>query len=575
MKEITQPGAMARDDVPAIQIYLLGRFQVARGERVVQVGDWRRRKAAALLQRLALEEHLLRDEALDFLWPDADPGAAANNLYRTLYSLRQTLDDALGEGTAEATFSFEDGVLRLSPDVWVDAHVFEELSRRRGVTKAQLEEALALYTGPLLPDAAYGAWSAAPRRTLHRLYRDACLRLANEVSGRREIERAIAYLRPFLEEDRADEDVHRHLMRLFALLGRRHDALRQYQSCMRALDEELGLPPTAETRALHEQIVRGELETVPAEGRQRQPSPPSTPSASPTPAATQEIRFCMAEDGVRVAYATSGAGPPLVKTANYLTHVEHDWHSPVWRHWLRGLSQRHTLVRYDERGCGLSDWDVTDFSMDGWVNDLEAVVDALGLERFPLLGISQGAAVSVAYAARHPEKVSHLILYGGYARGRFHRDLSADELAEAEMLIDAMRIGWGRQNPAFRQLFTTFLIPEGTEAQEDSLNELARISATPEKAAAMEEAFYQIDVTDLAPQVTAPTLVLHARQDAAVPFEEGRILASLISGARFVPLESKNHILLESERAWTRFLAEVHAFLPATREGLEPADTEP
>ena len=275
----------------------------------------------------------------------------------------------------------------------------------------------------------------------------------------------------------------------------------------------------------------------------------------------QEIRFCTVADGVRIAYATVGSGPPLVKAANYLTHLEHDWNGPVWRHWLRGLARHHTLIRYDERGCGLSDWDVNNLSIEAWVQDLEAVVEAVGVDRFPLLGISQGASVSVAYAVKHPEKVSHLILYGGYARGRFNRDLTAEERLQAETMIDVIRVGWGKENPAFRQLFTTMLMPDGTEAQMDWLNELARISATPENAAAMERAFYQIDVTDLAPQVTAPTLVLHSRDDAGIPFEEGRLLAALIPGARFVPLESRNHILLEDEPAWNRFLAEVHTFL--------------
>ena len=289
----------------------------------------------------------------------------------------------------------------------------------------------------------------------------------------------------------------------------------------------------------------------------------------------QEIRFCTAADGVRIAYATVGSGPPLVKAANYLTHLEHDWKGPVWRHLLRDLARHHTLVRYDERGCGLSDWDVADFSLDAWVHDLETVVDTLSLDRFPLLGVSQGAAVSVAYAVRHPEKVTHLILYGGYPRGRFNRDLNTEERLQAETMINVIRTGWGKENPAFRQLFTTMLMPEGTEAQMAWLNELARVSATPENAAAMERAFYQIDVTSLARRVSTPTLVLHARGDAGIPFEEGRQLAALIPDARFVPLESKNHILLEGEPAWQRFLAEVHAFLEVIGpEGADGADAE-
>lgn len=292
----------------------------------------------------------------------------------------------------------------------------------------------------------------------------------------------------------------------------------------------------------------------------------------------QEIRFATAADGVRIAYATAGSGRPLVKAANYLTHLEHDWQGPVWRHWLHGLAQHHTLVRYDERGCGLSDWDVDEFSIDAWVQDLETVVDALGLERFPLLGISQGSSVSVAYAVKHPEKVTHLILYGGYARGRFNRNLTAEEKLQAETMLNVIRVGWGKENPAFRQLFTTMLIPDGTEAQMDWLNELARISATPENAAAMERAFYQIDVTELAREVTTPTLVLHSRHDAGIPFEEGRLLAGLIPDARFVPLDSRNHILLEDEPAWSRFLAEVHAFLGViapTADGTDPGELFP
>jgi pimeloyl-ACP methyl ester carboxylesterase/DNA-binding CsgD family transcriptional regulator len=283
----------------------------------------------------------------------------------------------------------------------------------------------------------------------------------------------------------------------------------------------------------------------------------------------QQIRFCTAADGTRIAYGVAGSGPPLVKAANYLTHLEHEWNGPVWRHWLRGLAEHHTFVRYDERGNGLSDWDVADYSMEGWVQDLEAVVDALGLKRFALLGISQGASVSVAYAVKHPEKVTHLVLYGGYARGRFNRSRSEEDRLQAETMINAIRVGWGKQNPAFRQLFTTLLMPEATAEQAHWLNELARISTTPENAARMERAFYHIDVTDLAPWVTAPTLVLHGRDDAGIPFEEGRLLAGLIPGARLVPLESRNHILLPDEPAWSRFLAEVRAFLGVLGEKRE------
>jgi pimeloyl-ACP methyl ester carboxylesterase/DNA-binding CsgD family transcriptional regulator len=275
----------------------------------------------------------------------------------------------------------------------------------------------------------------------------------------------------------------------------------------------------------------------------------------------QQVHFCRSADNVRIAYATSGKGPPLVKAANYLTHLEHDWNSPVWRHWMQGLSETHQLIRYDARGSGLSDWDVKTYNMDAWVRDLEAVVAARNLDRFPLLGISQGAAVCVAFAVKHPERVSRLILYGGYARGRFHRDLDRPGQLEAEALINLIRVGWGQENPAFRQLFSTMLMPDADMEQMASLNQLAHISATPENASRMERAFYKIDVRDLALKVSAPTLVLHPRQDASIPLEEGRLLASMIPGSRFVQLESRNHILLEKEPAWSRFLAELRNFL--------------
>jgi pimeloyl-ACP methyl ester carboxylesterase/tRNA A-37 threonylcarbamoyl transferase component Bud32 len=278
-------------------------------------------------------------------------------------------------------------------------------------------------------------------------------------------------------------------------------------------------------------------------------------------ATEQQIRFCTSSDGVGIAYATTGSGPPLVKAANWLSHLEVDGQSPVWRHWIRELSRHHTLVRYDERGCGLSDWNVDEFSLDAWVRDLEAVVDALELERFPLLGISQGGPIAIAYATRHPERVSHLILHGSYARGVSHRGLSDQERDEREVLLSLIRVGWGKDHPAFRQVFTSLFIPDGTTEQIQWFNELQRVSAKPENAARMCAAFYTLDVRALAPQVRAPTLVLHGTGDMRIPFAEGRLLASLIPGARFVPIDSRNHLILESEPGWPRFLTEVRSFL--------------
>ena len=252
----------------------------------------------------------------------------------------------------------------------------------------------------------------------------------------------------------------------------------------------------------------------------------------------------------------------LLKAANWLSHLEVDWESPVWTHLLTELSHRHTLVRYDERGCGLSDWDVADLSFEAWVGDLETVVEATGVDRFPLLGISQGASIAVAYAVRHPERVSQLILHGGYARGRLHWGAGERQREEAEMMSKLAELGWGQQNPAFRQFFTTQFIPGGTPEQHRWFNELERISTSPVNAGRFMRVFNEIDVVSLLPQVSCPTLVLHCVRDARVPFAEGRLIASLIPGARFVPLESDNHLLLENELAWRRWVDEFRGFLP-------------
>lgn len=279
------------------------------------------------------------------------------------------------------------------------------------------------------------------------------------------------------------------------------------------------------------------------------------------PALSQTIRFCSTDEALRLAYATTGQGPVLVRAAHFLTHVEFDLHSPVWRPWLETLSRDRTLLRYDGRGCGLSDSPATPLSLDRWVADLEAVVDAAGVERFPLLGCSQGGAVSVAYAVRHPERVSALVLLGSYARGLMRRQPTPEQVREAQLLLEMIEVGWGRENPAFRQAFTSLYLPGGRPEQVQWFNELERLSATPAHAARTLAAFGQIDVSELAAQVRCPTLVLHARGDARVPFDEGRRMAGLIPGARFVPLDSANHVLLGHEAAFAHCFGEIHAFL--------------
>lgn len=286
--------------------------------------------------------------------------------------------------------------------------------------------------------------------------------------------------------------------------------------------------------------------------------PPGTQTRSIAP--SQDVRFCRSSDGVNLALATCGSGFPIVKTGTWLTHIQHDWNSPIWSPLFQRLTERFRLVRYDPRGCGLSDRDPERISFEGFVCDLETVTDALGLERFALLGTSQGAAVSIAYAARHPDRVSHLVLSGGYALG-WNRRGTAAEIATRTALLTLIANGWGQDNPAFRQVFAARLWPETTVEQSRSFDEMQRLSASPQNAERIQRVVGDIDVTSLLPLVKAPTLVLHSRRDDTVPRELGLMLAQQIPGARFVELDSRNHFPLSHEAAWKTYVEEIVGFV--------------
>jgi pimeloyl-ACP methyl ester carboxylesterase/DNA-binding CsgD family transcriptional regulator len=290
-----------------------------------------------------------------------------------------------------------------------------------------------------------------------------------------------------------------------------------------------------------------------------------------SPVFEQEVRFCRGQDGVRLAFAVHGGGPPLVVVSCWLSHLQHDWQSPVWRHFLDQLGAIATVIRYDERGFGMSDWNVDDFSLEARVSDLEAILAASGLHRFAMLGMSGGSAVAMAYAARHPERVSRLILYGTVCGEPVM--LSPDQRAEEETYRGMIRVGWAKEDADFRRVFTKRFIPDATEEQMRWFDDLQRMSTSPANAVASRIARQQVDIHGELSGITAPTIVLQAIGDRSTSFDNAVAVSSRIPGARLVSLESRNHILLADEPAWRVFINEVSAFLePERRTHAEHTD---
>ncbi len=527
-----------------LSLGLLGPFVVTRGGHPVALPQ--SQKTRALLAYLAVtgRPHL-RERLCDMLWNVADDPRGA--LRWSLSKLR-ALDD---EGTSRIRAD-RDTVAFDATGARVDALELREATAG-GLDLPSLErlrQLAAMFRGPFLeglelPDFHdFEAWRVAEREEFRQLHR----RLLRELVSRLDAtpEEALVPARELVRLAPEDESSRAALIRLLAAAGRRAEAEEHYTLGRRQIEKAGG-----DLGELHRAWRRVSAE--PARG----------PSPAETDAARQDVRFCTAPDGVRIAYATLGQGPALVKTANWMSHLEYDWKSPLWRHLARELSREFRLVRYDQRGNGLSDWNVDDFSLDACVSDLETVIDAVGLERFALLGVSQGSRVAIAYAVRHPERVSRLVLYGGAARGWKHRSQGArDSRAGLQALI---REGWGRDTPAFRQVFTTLFMPGASPEQAAWFNELQRASSSAENAVRLTEAAGEVDVTDRLASVRAPTLVMHATEDAMVGLEEARRLAAGIPGARFVALQSQNHLLLEDEPAFARLLSEIRKFVAEPR----------
>lgn len=508
------------------------------------------KKTRALLAYLALnpKEHR-RERLCDLFWemPD-DPRAA---LRWSLSKLRTLLNTP----EKDRIVANRETVALDSGDLAVDVkEIHDSLSGSDSLTVGSLETIAGRFDGrfleglelPRQPE--YQAWLVAERGAMEKLH----IGLLDRILGHHQDdpEKALPHARQLAMMDPHNEARHAALLKLLKAAGHHQEADDHHQVA-KSLLTDAGQADSVALRNALDTAVRPDLE--------QETSMLRAPSA-PQSHLHQDIRYCQAEDGTNIAFSTVGSGPPLVKAANWLNHLEFEWKSPVWRHWIEEFSQDHTLIRYDERGNGLSDWEITEFSLEKYVSDLETVVDTAGAERFPLLGISQGSPVAVTYALRHPERVSKLVLFGGYAKGwRVRSSKKMKESAEASMLL--MRTGWGRDNPAFRQMFTSMFFPDASVEQMNWLNALQKNTTSPENAANFMSSFGDIDVADLLPQLTIPTLVLHSRHDALVSFKAGRELAQTIPNARFVPLDSNNHLLLEDEPAWARFVQEVRGFL--------------
>jgi pimeloyl-ACP methyl ester carboxylesterase len=342
---------------------------------------------------------------------------------------------------------------------------------------------------------------------------------------------------------------------LLRAAGRWHEAEEHFQRAQQRL-EEFNVVRTGALRQAAQVPIQADTRTRADDGIAPLPRAERL-RARP---ALHEVQFCRTSDDVRIAYAIVGDGPPVVWAAHWLSHLAFSWESPIWRHWTEEFAKDYSFVHYDERGNGLSDWDNAEFSVDAFVRDLEAVVDLLGLDRFALIGSSKGGPTSIAYAARHPERVSHLVLYGTFAQG-WRKRANAAEIERVEAMITLMQQCWAQDNPAVRQILTSLFLPDATIEEMGWFNDLQRLSSSAENAARLLRSLGDFNVLDLLPGIAAPALVLHCQDDAAVPFDQGRLIASRIPRARFVALESRNHVLLPRDPAWASFVSEVRRFL--------------
>lgn len=500
------------------------------------------KKARALLAYLAATGRPQRREHLvGLLWSATEDGR--EGLRWCLSRLRKALES---DGH-EYLVADRDTIALLTDNVDCDIGLLKQVSAisPAGAATAELIAAADLVQGDFLegldlPDCyEFRLWCMAERENLRRAQAAILTTLCDRL-GTGEETLSYARRRVLVEPD--DEPAHLALLDLLLALGRQQEAEAHVETVRRQFDAAGLAPP-------HKLIRRWADRRTPQRGMA---------SAAPA-AAGQKIQFCTTRDGVRIAYAVSGSGPRLLKTANWLSHLEHDQKSPIWQHLIDVLAHGRQLVRYDRRGGGLSDWSCDRFGFEEALLDAEAVAEALDDQPYDLFGLSGGCATAISLAARHPDKVRRLILLGGSSQGFHHRTAAERETREA--LVALTRQGWGVDNPAFRQVFTSMMFPDATPEQCVWFNDLQRVSASPENAAKIMDQFGHYDVRECLARVRCPTLVLHSRDDGMVPMELGRQIAAGIPQAQFVSLASRNHIILESEPAWATLKSEIEAFL--------------
>ena len=522
--------------ISVLRISLLGDLTVERNGQAVPLP--RSRKTRALLAFLVVTARPhRRDRLCEMFWelPDDPRGA----LRWSLSKLRAFLNDPENEALVSDRERVGVDVTTIITDIGeVEAYLLRDAASANSLTKGLklLQERPYLAGLDEAGNEIFDVWIAAERERVRRLQARATQQLVAHPDTSPDL--ALTYAQQWVTEEPYSVIAADALVRSYERMGD-HDAARIAVHQIRE-------------RFAQADILWDAPKPV-ASGR-------ASDSEQDSMLRAQEIRFCKAADGATIAYATVGSGPPLVKVANWLSHLELDWDAPIWSPLFRQLARNHQFIRYDERGNGLSDWKVSELSQDAFVADLEAVVDAVGVGQFPLLGISQGAAVAIEYASRHPERVSKLILFGGYPVG-WRIDASDQVIAEREAVMTLTRSGWGREDPAYRHLFSATFMPSASAEQLAWFDEFQRLTTSPENASAFLSAFGDIDVREELAAINVPTLVLHSRGDKRVPWETARDLASKIPNARFVTLESENHLLLENEPAAEAFVREVEAFL--------------